>query len=292
MSRFIEDICAYIKEKGYNVISIAEIHRGGEPEGVMLQQANPCQDSYSVAKAFTVAAVGMMYDKGLLTPDSRVVDLLGEECPAGLAPQWQEVTVHHLLTHSAGLPGGCLDIDCLDASAFSDDYLFDLMHLPFEAAPGEKRMYSDGAFYLLARIVEHLTGENMGNYLWKNLFYPLGFREMAWSTCPRGHCMGATGLYIRSADMVKLGQIFLTGGTYGSRRFLSEEWVSMALSAPYEMSPEDIGRAYGKGGMHCQKLFVDPDACRAVAYHGFDNVDGGDLIRYTVNYGKSEAAGQ
>lgn len=286
MSKFLEDLAAYIKEKGYNVFSVAEIYQDGEAEEIMLQQANPCQDSYSVAKAFTVTAIGMMYDKGLLTPESRVVDLLGDECPAHLDPQWQQITVHHLLTHRAGLPEGCLDIDCIDATTLSEDYLEDLMHLPFVAEPGEIRYYSDGAYYLLARIVEHLVGENMGNYLWKTLFYPLGFREMAWSTCPKGHCMGTTGLYIRSKDMVKLGQVYLTGGTYQGKRILSEEWVNITLAAPYELRPENIGRVYSKGGMHCQKMFVDPDARRVVAYHSFDNVDNDDLVRFAVNYGK------
>lgn len=35
--------------------------------------ANPNCNCYSVAKAFTVTAIGMLYDKGLVTPETLVV---------------------------------------------------------------------------------------------------------------------------------------------------------------------------------------------------------------------------
>ena len=284
MSNFLNDIADYIKEKGYNVYSIAIIENAGEAQSIQLKNVNACQDSYSVAKAFTMTAVGILFDRGLLKLDSKVVDLLGDECPENLDERWQKVTVKMILKHRVGLKDGSLDIDCFDSRTFGEDYLDFWMHKEFLFEPDEDRLYSDGAYYLLARIVEKLAGENLSVFLWKNLFYKLGFREVAWSNCPKGHCMGATGLYIRSEDMVKLGEIYLEGGTYHGERIVSREWTELALGEPFELSKCGIGNAYGKGGMHCQNLFVDPDKKRVVAYHSYDDVDNGDLIRFTVEY--------
>ncbi len=285
MSKYLEDVKKFIEEKNYNCYSIAEMKDGREPEEVQIVPGNPCQNSYSMAKAFVVLAIGMMYDRKLLTVDSKLTHLLGDECPKNYDKKWDEVTVHHLLTHTAGLRGGCLDIDCIDAREFGEDYLEYMFNLPFEHEIGVERFYSDGAFYLLARIVEKLTGENLLNFMWHEFFFKTGAREVAWSCCPKGHSIGASGLYIRSVDAVKLGEVFRTGGLYQGQRIVSEEWVKMCLEEPaYEMSSQGIGNLYGKGGMECQKLFVDPDKNRVVCLHAFRNTDCDEIMKFTAEY--------
>lgn len=288
MSKFLEDIREFIVKNNYNVYSISEIKDGGEVDSIRVVYGNECQDSYSVAKAFVVTAIGILYDRGMLKTDSKAVELLGDECPTGIDDRWNRITLHMLLTHTAGLPKSCLDIDSIDCRQYGSDYLTALMHLPFAYEPGEDRLYSDGAYYLLARIAEKLTGENLCTFLWRELFFPLDVREAAWSCCPQGHCMGATGLYIRSSDMVKLGQVYLEGGTYRGRRIISREWVDRVLSAPYEMAPKGFGNIYGKGGMHRQLLFVDPDCNRVVAFHSYGSTDLNEMMRFTAEYGRAE----
>ncbi len=67
----------FIKENNYNIYSIAEICDGGEVQSVCVNPANACQNSYSVAKVFTVTAIGLLFDRGLLSPDDFVIELLG-----------------------------------------------------------------------------------------------------------------------------------------------------------------------------------------------------------------------
>ena len=284
MSRFLEDLKSFCLQKGYCVYSIGEIKNGGKAEEVSVIPGNPCQNGYSIAKLFTVTAIGLLYDRGEITPQDRVVDILGDECPRFSDPRWEQVTVHHLLTHTAGLPGGCLDIDVMDANAFGEDYLQYLFSLPFIADPGAQEAYSDGAFYLLSCLAEHAAGERLLNFLWRELFFPLGVREAAWSCCPKGHSMGATGLYMRSGDTAKLGELYRSGGVYQGARYLSEEWVALAKHEHYELHPTGIGNCYGKGGMCGQKLFIDPDKNRVVAFHAYVNVEPDELIRFEQNY--------
>ena len=269
MSQILADWAAFIRERGLNVYSIAIIEGDGGVEEMQLQTANACQDSYSVAKAFCVTAVGMLYDRGLLSTDDLVCDILKDELPEGMDERWRTATVDMALSHRLGLPENFLDIDRPGVEAFGTDYLKYMLTTPLLSAPGEVRCYTDGAYYLISRIVEKVAGEPIDNFLWHELFTPLGFKEMAWSRCPMGHPMGATGLYIRTSDMVKLGAIYLYDGEWKGHRYLSKEWVDIVLTRGYEMRPIDKATgAYGKGGMHGQKLAVMPQQRRVVAWHG------------------------
>ena len=282
MSRFLDamrDELARLGDRG--VFSVAEWH-AGRVESLDIIKTNPCQNVYSVAKAFVVTAVGLLVDRGLLSTDEIVTDILADEIPEGCQPAWYKTTVDMLLLHKVGLPGGFLDIDCYDSRNFGEDYLaYTLTYPTPEDYTPEKSTYTDAAFYILSRIVEKRAGEPLDNLLWRELLFPIGCLEAAFSRCPKGHPMGATGLYIRAAEVAKLGSIYLNGGMYGSRRILSEAWVGTVLSRGYELEPKCDGRAYGKGGMRGQMLLVLPEQKRVIAWQGYGSAD---LTDSAVNY--------
>lgn len=282
MSRFLEamrDELARLGDRG--VFSVAEWH-AGRVESLDIIKTNPCQNVYSVAKAFVVTAVGLLVDRGLLSTDEVVTDILADEIPEGCQPAWYKTTVDMLLLHKVGLPSGFLDIDCYDSRNFGEDYLaYTLTYPTPEDYTPEKSPYTDAAFYILSRIVEKRAGEPLDNLLWRELLFPIGCLEAAFSRCPKGHPMGATGLYIRAAEVAKLGSIYLNGGMYGSRRILSENWVRTVLARGYELKPKCGGRAYGKGGMRGQMLLVLPEQKRVIAWQGYGSAD---LTKAAINY--------
>lgn len=273
MSRFLNELAEFLKTQPFEIIRISEVCGDNEPETLEGRPANPCQNVYSVAKSFTMTAIGLLYDRGLVRPEDKVCDILSDELPEeGMDPRWHDVTIDMALTHRLGLPGGFLDIDCLDPLTFGEDYLRFMFLTPLMYDPGTDEAYSDGAFYLLSRIVEKKTGMKTDDFLWKELLFKLKFREMAWSHCPMGHPMGGTGLYIHSADMVKLGQLYMNNGVYKGERLLSEEWTRIAVERHYTFEWNDDETVYFKGGMNGQKIMVAPYQKRAVAMESF----GGD----------------
>ena len=113
-----------------------------------------------------------------------------------------------------------------------------------------------------------ISGERLDDFLMDRLFSKIGCREVAWSKCPRKYPVGATGLYIRSDDMVKLGRIYLDGGVWKGERIVSEEWIKIVLDRGYEL--RKFGKGFSKGGMRGQRLYVNFDENIAVAWHSFD----------------------
>ena len=262
---FIEAFASFIKERNINVYRVAAMNGDGSAAAVTLQDCNLAQNSYSIAKFFTLTAIGMLWDEGLIRLDEKLSDIFGDLCPSDMPEEWKNRTVEMAIAHRCGLPGGYLDIDARDSLTFGKDYLSYVLSTPLKEPP--EFSYTDAEYYLLARIITIRCGKPMLEFLWEKLFGKLEFREVAWSCCPMNYPMGATGLYIRAEDMVKLGALYLNKGVYHGERLLSEEWIEQVVEKQYLRSYTRYD--YGHGGMYGQMLAVFPKHNLAVGWHGF-----------------------
>lgn len=265
------------REKGLYRITVV---KNGISVTENISPANKTNNCYSVSKVFTVTALGMLYDEGLLSPDEKPIDIFEDQLPDEINPKWEQITLDHLIRHRWGIGQGFLDIDSEDVNDFEKKYgnrndflkiifMADLPNIPGDEDP-DSAVYSDAAYYLLSRVVSNKTGKTLFDFLRERLFVPCGFQEFAWSTCPMGYSMGATGLYIRTSDMAKLGHIYLDGGIFGDKRFVSKEWCDIVFERKYELKETAPG-CYAKGGMFGQMLFVNRNRNTVVAWQGFDD---------------------
>ncbi len=265
-SERLDRIRKAVTERGWCVYSVCEI-KDGVSRTVKIVPASNCHDSYSVAKAFVVTAVGILEDRGLLSTEEKVYPIFREKFREGFDQKWQDVTIDHVLRHMTGFECGFLDIDWEDVRAYpTDDYLDMVLNHPLKYEPGTTYVYSDAAYYLLSRIITAKCGERLDDFLCRELFSPMHFAEFAFSKCPCGYPMGATGLYISTEDMAKLGQLYLQNGVWEGRQILSEQFVKKALGR-YEFRSAYGG--YAKGGMYGQNLYLDPVRHLVIAFHGF-----------------------
>jgi CubicO group peptidase (beta-lactamase class C family) len=283
MSIFLEDFAAFAETNGYHIFRVTEIVPG-KCETLELHPAPRCQNSYSVAKVFTVTALGLLWDRWLLRADDKITDILRRFLPKSLDPRWETVTVEDAILHKLGLPCGFLDIDVKNCPDYGADFLARIFEEPLATDPCHAYCYTDAAYYLLSRVVAELAGMPLDDFLREELFLPLQFAEAAWTRCPKGHAMGATGLYLHSADMAKLGEVYLRDGLYGEKRIISAEWVQTVLKKSYELSPIADTGAYGKRGMYGQMLLLSPRTERVVAFHGFSKKSIGDLNLFAARY--------
>ncbi len=240
-------------------------------ETVRFNVANPCQNAYSVAKLFCVTAIGILVDEGKLTTEMTVSEIFKDELEEyGITyEKWANITVSHVLLHKIGFEKGFLDIDTENINEYeTDDFLKKTLLHPLKFAPGEVYVYSDAAYYLISRIITKISGEQADNFLMTRIFNKLGVREVAFSKCPHGYYIGATGLYIRTDDMVKLGRVYLDGGMYNGERIISQDWIETVIKMGYELKSQ--GHGYAKGGMRGQKLYINFDEDIAVAWNSFD----------------------
>jgi CubicO group peptidase (beta-lactamase class C family) len=127
----------------------------------------------SVSKQFAAAAVLTLADRGSLSVDDPIGRWIAG-CPAS----WDAITVHHLLTHTAGLPHW-RDTPELDPSALVDfeDEFRAFTSAPLVGAPGERFSYSSPGYVLLGSIVERAADQPYASFLATEIFGPLGLES-------------------------------------------------------------------------------------------------------------------
>jgi uncharacterized protein YbbC (DUF1343 family)/CubicO group peptidase (beta-lactamase class C family) len=180
---------------------------------------------------------------------------------------FRQVTVRHLLTHRAGLPGVPPDDAVRPGfpravralAALTPDY-----------APGSAFQYSDTGFILLAEIVRRVSGERLDRYLARRFFGPLGLTDTMFRPPPRlrariapteivngrllwgeahdplarllGGVAGHAGMFSTARDLARLCQMLVNEGSLGGRRFLRPATIR-AMWTPWPTP--DPGRALG-----------------------------------------------
>ena len=272
MSELLKELDNIAKRDEINTYRVSVSTEAGI-ETLERMPSNPCQNCYSVTKVYCVTAIGMLYDEGKIKMEDTIGDIFKEEIAAyGIDEnKWADITVHDVLKHKAGFKqGGLLDIDAQDATKWaSQDYL--KLTLEAEIDGNKTSRYTDAAYYLISRVVTKISGETLDLFLAKRLFNKTECREFAFATCPQGYPIGATGLYIRSSDVAKLGRIYLDGGKYKDQQIISKEWVDLVLEKGYELNKSGTG--YAKGGMRGQYLYINFNKNTAVAWHSYDPND-------------------
>ncbi|MBL7888211.1 MAG: beta-lactamase family protein [Bacteroidia bacterium] len=118
----------------------------------------------SITKSFTGAALLKLEMQGKLS----VNDLLSKYIK-NVPTDKKDITLHHLLTHSSGLPPAIgQDYEVLG----KEDFLVRAFKIKLLFAPGTKYEYSNVGYSVLAAVIEQVSGQSYEEYLNANLFKP------------------------------------------------------------------------------------------------------------------------
>jgi CubicO group peptidase (beta-lactamase class C family) len=140
----------------------------------------------SISKSFTAAAILHLEMQGRLHTTDPISKFI-----TNVPPDKAPITLHHLLTHTAGLPQhhAASDFEPLTR----DEALAVILEKPLRFQPGEEYAYSDAGYVMLAAIVELVSGGPFTGYLVEHLFEPAGMRNTGfyddprWQTLPLAH---------------------------------------------------------------------------------------------------------
>lgn len=208
---------------------------------------------YSLSKSFCSAACGFAVAEGLLSWDSKVVDVLPECAPENPSEDLKKITLSHLLCMGSGLHP---DSDGFDTHG--GDWGKFTLSFPVVHEPGTYFHYNSHGTYLASRMVQKVAGMNIRDYLMPRMFDKLGIKKPDWDTCPQGVCCGGWGLHIASSDIAKFGQLLLQHGMWEGERVLPEGWVENATSvhisnAHHNPNPDsDWNKGYGYQFWRCR----------------------------------------
>ena len=127
----------------------------------------------------TATSVMLLADRGLLKIDDPVYKYI----KAFDTPEKREITIHHLLTHTAGLyewyPLYYLAANKMESYRLIGD-------LPLMFPVGAQRRYSDLGFVILGEIIETISGMPLEKFMEKNIFIPLNMNSTTYNPLLKG----------------------------------------------------------------------------------------------------------
>ncbi len=212
-------------ERGLQLYGVKVFQKGnGSVKNLWRDSKKVCL--YSTSKAFTSVAVGICADEGLLKLTDSVLSFFPEYAP--IAQKGVEAaTIRDLLHMSTGHEVfWCGNYDKMRNGTENADYAELFFRQPLEKKPGESFCYCNSAPYLLSRIVERVSGaKTQRDFLVEKLFGPLKIENPQWNTCPHGHTMGQSMLYLDLEELSRFGQMLLQEGVYEDRQVVSAEYI-------------------------------------------------------------------
>ncbi len=138
----------------------------------------------SVTKQFTAAAIMRLVEAGKVSLDDPITRFLPD-----YPVQGHHVTVRHLLNHTSGIKSytelGKEAQRQLRLEPSSEEMVALFGKQPFVFKPGEKFRYNNSGYYLLARVIEEVTGAPYEEYMERELLQPLELHNTLYGSAQR-----------------------------------------------------------------------------------------------------------
>ena len=258
----------------------------------------------STFKPITATAIMVLRDRGLLDLDRPVNDYLGNARLSARVGQVSNATVRRLAQHVAGLPN-YYETFYADESTIppSVDEIIRL-YAQTTNPPGERFRYSNLDYVVLGAIISHVSGKPYAQFLYDEIFLPLGMKNshVATTCAPvRGRatrylangarlpdyvtsCTAAADVEASVLDLVGFGMMHLKTPSSPSAFVLSRQAIDEMQQSTVAMSEDRYGIgwvvrtdakgrcrvAHGGAGIDAQLTVIpDEDVVVAVLINAF-----------------------
>jgi CubicO group peptidase (beta-lactamase class C family) len=205
----------------------------------------------SLSKSFNSTAVGLAIESGKLSLDDHVLKFFPDDAPTDPSDNLKAMTVRDLLTMTCGHE---TEAKVTQGKPTVKQFLAQ----PVVFKPGTHFLYNTVGSYVLSAIVTKVTGQTSLEYLKPRLFEPLGIENPRWDSSPEGNSLGGYGMYIRTEDIAKFGQLYLQNGSWNGQQLIPKHWIDQATVKQVPNDKEDHAKigpdwtmGYGYQFWHC-----------------------------------------
>ena len=195
---------------------------------------------YSCSKTFVGIAVGLAIEDNRLRLDDRVAVIFPELLPESVSKDLADMTVRHLLTMASGVKPDW------NMRSRGTEWIRTFLSKPVKE-PGTQYAYDSMVSYMLAAVVQKVTGKKLTEYLQERVFTPMNVTEWAWEESPEGVNTGGWGVHIQPESLAKFGQLILNEGRWEGKQLVPAEWIREMCKKHRETGRE----VYGYHIWHC-----------------------------------------
>ena len=201
---------------------------------------------FSASKTVTALALGVLYDEGLVDLDLPVCKILKNEKSIKVAKN-KRITLRHLLTMSTGIRFN--EIECVSSTRWTKSFFDSSSKFKL----GTKFDYNSLNSYIVARVVQKLSGKRFEEFIKEKIFDLIGVSKVHVDTSEEDCFKGGWGLYILPEDMARLGILVRDYGMYDGKQIISKEWIEMMSTTQFD------ARACGRDYNYGFQMWVDDE---------------------------------
>ena len=173
----------------------------------------------SITKQFTSMLIMQLREQGKVKLEDSVCVYVAP-CPEA----WRPVNIHHLLTHTSGIPtytGQKAWREKMMVPMTTDQVMGFVRDLPLQWVPGEKYEYNNSGYFLLGLVVEKVTGKKYEEALSAMILTPLGLKDTGydWSKTilpKRASGYSGRGPALVNAAPLDMQQPYAAGSLYST----------------------------------------------------------------------------
>lgn len=205
--------------------------------GIIQHNDTVLHDMRSVSKSIVSACIGIAIAQGKIKSiDQPVFDYFVDYNQYNNEDR-ENLTIKHLLTMTSGLKWNeDVPYDNPENSEIqminSGDGIGFVLSRELTSEPGTVWQYNGGTTELLAEIIKRVSGKNIHEFAKEFLFKPIGISKSEWIISPATNSpAAASGLRLKSRDMLKFGILYSKKGKWGTKQIVPEEWVKESLNS-------------------------------------------------------------
>lgn len=220
----------------------------GRDIGIIKHSDTVLHDMRSISKSVVSACIGIAIARGQIkSVDQPIFDFFKDYEQYNNDGR-EKLTIKHLLTMTAGLEWNEeVPYDHPLNSEIQMDESGDgvgfVLSRKLTAIPGTEWKYNGGTTEVLAAIINRATGRNLHEFAKKYLFEPMGIVRSEWTNSTgTNNPAAASGLRLRSRDMLKFGILYHNEGMWDGKQIVPIEWVNESLKSSIDRSD---GGGYG-----------------------------------------------
>jgi len=239
--------------------------------------------SWSMAKSFISALVGIAVDEGLIKSINQTVD---EYCPILKGSGYEGITIKNVLQMSTGV---AFNEDYADFNSdinrwgrsfalgrSQDKFAATLVN---ERPQGTYNHYVSINTHVLGMVLTKATGKTVTQYMQEKFWTPMGMQDDAYWIIDDQNMEAVLGCFNATVrDYAKMGSLYLNNGKFNGRQIVPAQWVKASVTpdAPHLMpgTNEHSNRLLGYGyqwwivdgeqgefmaqGVYNQNIYINP----------------------------------
>ena len=173
----------------------------------------------SLSKQFISMAVLILQQDGKLSVDDKITKYIDS-----LPDSWKNISIRQLLSHTSGIVR-----DPSDYQPYMEQPILNIIksvyNIPLNADPGEKWLYSNIGYYILAEVITRVSGEPWDRFIGQRLFVPAGMTHTRISSAQDIIPDRVSGYHEASEGLIN-----------------AERWIAVRPSSAFLSTIEDMAK--------------------------------------------------